>query len=130
MLSNTSEWFQRCSNSGFTEASSRVITLKSDFPEALEALFEFCYCDTYTLTFAGKGDFEIAKNEFIQHARTLVVANKYMAEGLVEHAAAVFKSSSLNRLKKLRTNTRVHSLSLLLSRATPIRISLGSIQIP
>jgi hypothetical protein len=87
ILSNSSEWFQHCTNPGFTEATSRVITLNSDFPEALEALFEFCYCDTYTVTFAGKSDFEIAKNEFIQHARILVVADKYMAEGLVEHAA-------------------------------------------
>jgi hypothetical protein len=86
VLSNSSVWFQHCSNPGFIEATSPVITLSRDFPEALEALFEFCYCDTYTITFAGRSDFEIATNEFIQHARILIVADKYMTEGLVEHA--------------------------------------------
>jgi hypothetical protein len=50
VLSNSSEWFQLSSNQGFIETDAPITTLKDDFPEALDALFEFYYLGKYTDT--------------------------------------------------------------------------------
>lgn len=68
------------------EAHNRTLTLKEDFPEALEALFEFAYKGDYAERIDGETDTEVAKNKFIQHARVFLVADKYSARELSEYA--------------------------------------------
>jgi hypothetical protein len=62
--------------------------LWDDTPEALEALFEFCYCNDYATTSTDGLNLPRAKNLFMQHANALVTADKYMADGLLEFATS------------------------------------------
>jgi hypothetical protein len=60
--------------------------LNFDDPNALEAFFEFAYKDDYTVPTHGDTPIEVAKNQFMLHLQTYVVADKYMAENLAEFA--------------------------------------------
>ncbi|KAJ4374925.1 hypothetical protein N0V83_002003 [Neocucurbitaria cava] len=104
VLCNSSEWFMSASsNLSFVrmsqsmtrlsinttvkqEAHDRIIPLKEDHPDALEALFEFCYTGDYTETMDGDNHLEWTKNLFMQHARVFIVADKYMVPDLRELA--------------------------------------------
>ena len=87
VLSNSCKWFELSSNPGFLEAEARTITLKDDIPEALEALFEFCYLAQYTPTREGETELQVAKARYLQHACVFVTADKYMADQLADFAA-------------------------------------------
>lgn len=104
VLCNSSEWFMNASsNHSFVrtcqsmtrlridtivkqEAHDRVIPLKEDHSDALEALFEFCYTGDYTETMDGDNHLEWTKNLFMQHARVFIVADKYMVPDLKDLA--------------------------------------------
>jgi hypothetical protein len=92
VLANTSQWFELELISRFPETDFRSLTLECDFPDALDALFEFCYLGTYSATDDGETYVEVAKKNFVLHARVLIVADTYMADGLEDLALSNLRS--------------------------------------
>jgi hypothetical protein len=88
VLANTSQWLELA----LVDSGSREITLEYEFPDALDALFEFCYLGTYSATDDGETYAEVAKKNFLLHARVLVVADTYMADGLEDLALSNLRS--------------------------------------
>jgi hypothetical protein len=87
VLCNSSDWFLSSLCGGFKEANAREITLKDDYADGLEGLFEFCYRGTYTdCTIDTVRGLETAMKRFLQDARVFVVGDKYTTDGLVTHA--------------------------------------------
>ncbi|KAF2649720.1 hypothetical protein K491DRAFT_721405 [Lophiostoma macrostomum CBS 122681] len=86
ILSNTSQWLANASKPPFAEADAKEIILHHDSPEGLEAMFEFSYCNTYTLPHSTpKTDTEHGDN-FRHHIKVLIIADKYMADQLKAYA--------------------------------------------
>jgi len=86
ILCNASQWFMNASrNPRFIEANDRVITLKEDHPDALDALFEFAYKGKYQ-----HGGRSTAQS-FLLHARVFIAADKYMADNLEAWALKKFR---------------------------------------
>jgi hypothetical protein len=69
-----------------SKADECEITLKHDYADGLEGLFEFCYRGTYTCTTSTAPGLEKAMKQFLRDARVFVVGDKYMADGLVARA--------------------------------------------
>jgi hypothetical protein len=70
VLCNSSDWFHSSLYGGFKEADKRKITLKDEYADGLEALFEYCYRGTYTDCTAGTArGLEAAMKRFLQDAR-------------------------------------------------------------
>ncbi|CAO2653971.1 Nn.00g107040.m01.CDS01 [Neocucurbitaria sp. VM-36] len=92
VLCNSSEWFMNASSNPVVEAQDRVITLKEDHPDALEALFELFYTGDYTETTEGDDLLDWTRNIFMQHARVFIAPDKYIAYSLKALALDRFKN--------------------------------------
>jgi hypothetical protein len=77
LCSNSSIWLWK-----FDEAGDNAVYLYDRYPDALEAIFEFCYTSDYTsaLPTAGATDLEVAKNRYLLLVRILAVAERYRCE--------------------------------------------------
>jgi hypothetical protein len=73
VLCNLSEWFRSSLCGGFKEADEREITLKDDYADGLEGLFEFCYRGTYTCTTGAASGLAKAMKRFLRDARVFIV---------------------------------------------------------
>jgi hypothetical protein len=92
VLCNASKWFRSSLCGGFREAHEREITLKNDYDEGLEGLFEFSYRGTYTACTADAAPgLETAIKSFLQDARVFVVGDKYMNDELVGRASDLIR---------------------------------------
>ncbi|KAH3962754.1 hypothetical protein HBH51_173210 [Parastagonospora nodorum] len=86
VLCNASQWFMNASsNPLFNEAHDRTITLQEDYPEALDALFEFAYKGKY------QRGIRSTVQSFLLHARVFIAADKYMADDLEAWALKKFE---------------------------------------
>ncbi|KAF2258019.1 hypothetical protein CC78DRAFT_572775 [Lojkania enalia] len=100
VLSSKSKWFSNAFEGRFREANSSEITLKDDDTQAVRSMLEYCYTNDYLSSEHNRDGREdrgvylaYCKTAMLHHLHVMVVADKYVVDGLVDEAYKRFSSS-------------------------------------